>query len=377
MSDLREQLLAAMGESPEPAAIVAPEPVEAPVSAAPEPVEATAEINAPEGAQPRDDKGKFAPKDGAAPVEAAAPPTETPETAEPADNEPPKEATRVPPSLPAAVKAKWATLEPDVQQAISKLEESVQTSKAEWGKKAERLNRYEEIIAPHRDAWAVQGLDDQQALTRLVAAEQVLRTNAPQGIVYLAQTYGVDLRQLVQTTGAPAPGAQPAYPGQAAPTQALSPELQPLLEKLQTLEQQVQQQTQSASAASLATVKAQIAEFSSKPENLYFENVREDVAKILETGQADTLEDAYQKAIWASPEIRPLLLSAETARAAKAAEDARVKAEADARAKATAAQHASGSVTGAPSPGAVAPRPGSSGNLRADLQAAIQEHSAV
>lgn len=392
MSDLADTIRAAMnGEAPE----ANPEPV----ASAPEPVQAAVEVDAlsgtpvldtktpdtgksaDEGAPNRAPDGKFAPKDTAAtPADAAAAPPTTPETATPEVKGPDDQATPIPPSLSAAIKAKWSDLDPEVRKEFARIEGSVQTAKAEWDKKASRLNRYEEIIAPHRDAWAVQGLDDQQALTRLVAAEQVLRTNAPQGIVYLAQAYGVDLRQLVQPTGQPGPGAPQGYtPQQAAPASGLDPNLHPLLAEIQTLKSQVEQMSQGATQATQATVQAQIAEFAGKPENRYFENVREDVARLLETGAATTLQDAYDKAIWASPEIRPHLLQAETAKAAQAAQAQAqaAQAEAAARAKAQNAQHASGSVTGAPSPGASAPRPGSTGNLRADLEAAYQQATAA
>jgi hypothetical protein len=388
MDDLRETIRAAMTEgasapSPEPeqaaaAAQAQPEPDAKVTDPAPEAEDSKA-TGQTEGAQPRGPDGKFAPKDAAQPAEAAAA-APNPEPAAPApEKEPQAEATPIPPSLPAAVKAKWATLDPDVQKAFAKIEESVQTAKAEWGRKGERLNRLEEIIAPHRDAWAVQGLDDQQALTRLVAAEKVLRETPAQGIVYLAQAYGVDLTQLAQSTGAAAPGAQPGQPGLVAPAQSADPALSEALEQIRTLKTQVEQLKQGTEQASLATVQAQIAEFSSKPENLYFENVREDVARRLETGAATTLQDAYDQAIWASPEIRPLLLKAEQDKIAgdAAARAQAAQAEAQARAKAQAAQHASGSVTGAPGPGATAPRPGSTGDLREDILASMKEVSAT
>lgn len=384
--DLRASITAALeGRQEEPAPVVeavsAPEPVADAGSAPAGEVDAVsgAAIK-PEGLAERDEHGRFKAKDNTAepPAAAAAPATTTSEPPEPAKiTEPPQEATRIPPSLSAAIKAQWSALAPEVQKEFERIEGSTQAAKAEWDKKAQRFNRYEEIFAPHRDAWAVQGLSDLQAVERMVAAEQVLRTDPMRGIVYLAQTYGVNLPQIaMQMTGGQAPGAQVGQqPGQVAPNAADHPALQPLMEQVQTLQSQLTELTTGTAEAKAAEARSKIASFAADPANLYFNNVQDDVALLLETGKAETLEDAYQMAIWASPEIRPLLLKAEQDRvAAEAAErTARAQAEANDRARTQAAQHAAGSVTGAPSPGAVAPRPGSTGNLREDILAARSE----
>lgn len=361
---LRDTLTAAMADTAEPAAVpveVAAAPVDDAPTAPAEAATPTDTATPVPGAPARDESGRFAPKaDGE-----TAPAAPISETAAPADPEPQAtpEATRVPPSLSAAVKAQWKELPEEVRKDISKLEESVQTAKAEWGRKGERLNRLEEIIAPHKDAWAVQGLDDHQALTRLVAAEKVLRETPVQGILYLAQAYGVNLQQLVGQGG---PGVQ------AQPAPEEHPGIRALTEQVQTLQATLAQQSQSATEANLASARAQIQEFADNPANLYFENVRDDVHDRLVNGRAQTLAEAYDQAIWASPEIRPHLLkaqtgSAEAAATKKAADDAQ-------RAKAADARKASGSVTGAPTPGAGPAAAAPRANVREELLAAMQEH---
>jgi len=372
---VRDSLQAAFaGVSGDEAPEVVIEPVAAP-EAAVEPIQAEAAPNDNEadktpGARERDESGRFAPKAEAQAAEAQ------PITEHPVDEEPQTEAIRIPPSLPAAVKAQWSELKPEVQTAFVKLEDSVQTAKAEWGKKGERLNRYEEIIGPHRDKWAVSGLDEFSGIQTLLAAQAILDRNPVDGIVQIARSYGYSPQQLVQHVGQmigqPAPqGAQYAQ-AQEAPdlNAALTQHLAPVLQRFQTLEQQWAQQSQSAEAAQIASAQAEIAEFASKPENRYFENVKTEVAAFLQTGQAKTLSEAYDRAVWANPEIRAILQKQASVEAAKKASD-----EA-ARTKSTQAKAASGSVTGAPAPGAQAPRPGSSGNLRSDLLNAAQEHGA-
>lgn len=352
---LRDTLIAASKGAEEVAppvdlAPAAPEPIVA------EPVDTTNKDEPQPGARERDEQGKF--KAAGDPPPAA--PISEPAVVAEANPQPetPVEPIRVPPSLPAALKAKFAELSPEWREAFHKRDEDVNSAKAQWDAKAARLNRYDEILAPHKDAWAVQGLDDHQAVARLVAAEKVLRETPAQGILYLAQSYGVDLRQLVGQ-------------GVTAQPQAQAPVADPLLNDLQTrvqtLQEALDQQKQSASQAQQAQALATIAEFANDPAHLYFENVKDTVAILLETGQAKGLKDAYEKAIWASDEIRPLLIQAQQAEQ-QAAAQAKAKEDA-AKAKAAQAKASSGSVTGAPTPGA-APPVAPKDSLREEITAA-------
>lgn len=378
--DLREQLQATYNElsareateSPAPA----PEPVEAPATDAAVP-EAQGAADADRAAQPRDASGKFAPKteDTAAPAAAGAeeqpPAAEAPketETAQPVEKEPQTEAIPIPPSLSAAVKAQWSDLKPEVQQAFRKLEDSVQTAKAEWGRKGERLNRYDEIIGPHLDRWRFNGLDEFSGIQALIAAQNVLERNPAEGLAYIARSYGVDLRALAGQALQQRPGAE----GQQAPTAApeLQAYLQPLVQQVQTLQQRLQQADQRTEAEHLASARAEVEAFATRPENKYFENVRPLVAKLIETGVATTLQEAYDLASYRDPEVRAAI-EAERSQAA-AADAAKRAAEQQQRQKSAAATAAAGSVVGAPAPGAQAPK-GPPGSIRDTLVAAARE----
>jgi hypothetical protein len=378
--------------TPEPETGAAPDAGDAPepkaTSAPADPLAAkAAEIEPDANGRLRDPTGKFAPKtapdpntsEGAKPADAAAP-TED-QKSEPATPAPTEaqgtEPIRVPPSLPAAVKAKFATLDKDVQAAFTKLEDSVQTSKAEWGKKGERLNRFDEILGPRREQLAIRGIDEFQAIQTLFAAQDLLDRNPVNGLLELARSYGVAPAQLAQALGqSPSGGHFQGGPGQSNPgavpdlASALKPVLEPLQRQVQTLQQQIESEKQTSA-------QSMVEEFASRSENMYFENVREDVAVLIETGRAKTLQDAYDMACWMNPEIRELR-QAETVKAAsdaaaRAQAEAAKKAEAAAREKARSAATAAGSVTGAPAPGAQAPA-GPPGSVRDTLVAAMREH---
>lgn len=323
------------------------------------------------GDRQRDDSGKFiksqADHDAPAAATAAAPETPTTESepaqaAKPADP-PSEEPIRVPASLPAPLKAKFSTLPEDVRAAFVKLDEDRTAAKAQWDQKAAQFNRLEEILAPRREANQLRGLDDSQAIQVLYAAQDLLDRDPMAGLRYLAQSYGVDLRQFGQQPAGDGQGGQP----QPQPNLNLDAALQPILQKVTTLEQQLAQKD-------LQRGLNEVEAFRADPKHLYFDNVLDDITVLLESGRAKDLADAYEKATWANPEIRSLLLQqqaeADAAARVKADAEAKAKADADARAKATAAQRAGGSVTGAPG-SAVQPPAGSRGSLRQDLLAAF------
>jgi hypothetical protein len=297
-------------------------------------------------ARARDASGRFAPKAADAPL------TQSTEPVNPAGAEPQSEAIRVPASLPAPLKAAFKDLPAEWRDAILKQEESVQTAKGDWASKGQRLNRYEEVVAPHRERISLHGVDEFTWLQRLAAAETVLDRNPIEGITYLARLYGVNLTNIGQQTN----GGQ-----QAAPQPQYDPALQNLFGQVQTLQQTLQQQTQAQEQARQAEAATEIQAFRNDPKNLYFDDVAGQIGAILQAGQANTLQEAYEAAIWASPVIRPLLMKEQTAQAD------RDRQAAD-RAKAQAAARASGSVTGAPGPASAPGAAGSKGSLSADIR---------
>lgn len=267
-----------------------------------------------------------------------------------------------PPTWSATAKADWDKLPEHIQREVLKREGDIQQGKAQWDQKADRFNRLDAVLSPRRERFQMAGIDEAQAVQALLAAQDFLERSPLDGIAYLARQYGVDLRQFAQR----APGGQ--QPPQGG-VQQLPPELQRLASEVQTLKSTLAQQQQSAEQATRAGVLDQVQQFSADPANVYFENVKAEMGKLLKAEAASDLKDAYDKACWANPEIRGLLLrQQEEQRVAQAREQA--------SAKAAAARHASGSVTGSPAPGAT-PVSGSQGStIRENLEAAFREHAA-
>jgi len=337
MSDMEDDIRAAMaevsGNAPEPApvddVVVAPEAVieaETPVKE-PEP--------APEGRE-RGPDGKFIAKAQETVQDTTDQPSEA--VADPAT----KLAIRAPASWSPAAKATFDKLPPEVQQAVAKREQEIDHGLRRKSEEVKRYEPLEQIIAPRRALWAAQGMDEASAVKTLLAAQDLLERDPRQGLEFLARSYGVNIASL---------SAQPqGQPNQAQPAPDSHPEIAALKQQLQVLQNQVQ-------TAQTAPIVSQIEAFQNDPANLYFENVRDDMAVLLNNGKASDLKEAYDMACWMRPDIRPFLQPPQAP--AVPVQD-----------KAAQARKAAVIVTG--SPGQTAIRK-SNGSIEDDIRAAFEE----
>lgn len=333
-NDIADDIRAAMAvETPD-----APEPAEPVIEAVAEDVSTTIDDVPSEDGRKRGPDGKFIAKD----VESAQDTTDQPskEVADPAS----QPVTRAPSSWSPAAKAEFDKLPAPVQQAVAKREQEIDQG---LRRKAEELKRYEpleQVLAPRRDLWAAQGMDETQAIKTLLAAQDLLEKNPMQGLEYLAKAYGVNLSGQ----------AQAPQPGQPAPAQAgQAPEIEQLRAQVAQLQQSVQY-------SQTAPLVSEVEAFFSDPANLYAENVRSDMARLLETGMASTLKDAYDKACRVRDDIWPLVQPAPSNGGMNGAE------------RAMRAKNAAVSVTGTPSS---APALASSGSIEDDIRLAMQTAS--
>jgi hypothetical protein len=338
MSDMEDDIRAAMaevsGNAPEPA------PVEE-VVVAPEAVIAEAETPQEDAEKPAD--GRERGPDGKFIAKAAETVQDTPDQPSKDDTDPPEKwASRVPASWSPEAKAEFANLPKAVVKAIGKREWEINRGLSLKDNEIKRYEPLEQLIAPRRDLWAAQGMDEASAIKTLLAAQDLLERDPKQGLEFLARSYGVNIASL---------SAQPqGQPQQAQPVPDSHPEIAALKQQLQVLQSQVQ-------TAQTAPIVSQIEAFQNDPANLYFENVRDDMAVLLNNGKAADLKEAYDMACWMRPDIRPLLQTPQAP--AAPVQD-----------KAAQARRAAVSVTG--SPGQTAIRK-SNGSIEDDIRAAFEE----
>lgn len=335
MSDMEDDIRAAMaevsGNAPEPA------PVEEVVVAP----EAVIEAETPNDDGEKAADGRERGPDGKFIAKAAETVQDTPDQPSEAVADPAvKLAIRAPASWSPAAKATFDKLPPEVQQAVAKREQEIDHGLRRKSEEVKRYEPLEQLIAPRRALWAAQGMDEASAIKTLLAAQDLLEKDPRQGLEFLARSYGVNLNT-----------AQPqGQPRQAQPAPDSHPEIAALKQQLQVLQSQVQ-------TAQTAPIVSQIDAFQNDPANLYFENVRDDMAVLLHNGKASDLKEAYDMACWMRPDIRPFLQT--TQAPAAPVQD-----------KAAQARKAAVSVTGSPGQSRI---PKSNGTIEDDIRAAFEE----
>jgi hypothetical protein len=316
MSDLREALESAFAADDEKTEAVAPETTTEAVQAAPE---------APERA--RDEQGKFAARE------------------EPQVPEELKPERRAPSSWKPDAQA--AFLKADRGEQLTPEEIRILTAEAEkrendyhkgiegFKTHAQKARQFEQAIAPYQQTLQQLGVDAPTAISKLLQADHTLRYSDPvqkaQYFQNLAREYGIDLGQVQN------------IPQQDPQTQYLMQQLNELRQTQQMWQNSIQEQERSKANHELESFATS--------DKAHFEAVRNDMADLLETGKAQSLEQAYEMAIWMRPDVRQTLIEQQRIEAQKKYEEQQ---------RATRAKTASVSVKGSsPSSGGSQPSGGS------------------
>lgn len=253
------------------------------------------------------------------------------------------EETPEPKVIPAPIgwsdeaKAHFAQLPPELQQIVADRESQ---RDADHGRKSQeiadqrsRLEALDRVVTPDvRQFWQMHGMSEDQGIARLLAAQQRLNNDPARGLMELAQSYGVDLSKLTQTN------RRPVDPTVAA----LQQQVQQLTNQLQSSTQQ--QKTQQATATEQTITRwAQQAGDDGKPLHPHFAAVEQDMMGIIPAlkrsnpslTHQELLDQAYERAVYANPDIRSSLIDAQV-REAQAKREAKAKADAQ-KAKAASA----------------------------------------
>jgi hypothetical protein len=247
-----------------------------------------------------------------------------------------QQVSRPPGGFSPATKAIWDTLPESVKADIAKREAEVSTGFKSY-----------EGLAPFAKLAESNGTTIQRALHEYNALENTFSQDPIKGVEAICQRLGVNPRALVNAMGhryglaapqsqqAPGNGQQQHNPGQAP-----QPPVDPAAIARQVYEQ-VQQETSSRE------LTASVGAFSANPANKYFENVRESMAALLSTEQANSLKEAYDAACWLNPQVRAILLAEQatkpTQKSAGAVSQARAAAKAVSGAPASGSKPVAGS----------------------------------
>jgi hypothetical protein len=225
-----------------------------------------------------------------------------------------KPAVEAPVSWSAEMKAKLASLPPehaDVIKYATQRDKEQGDAIARAGQQIKAFEPIGKVIEQFSHVFQKNGLQPHDGIARMMAVNEMLEANPKAAIAEIAKAYGVNLQGETEQN--------------ASPENARVAELEAKLAKVEShLTAQQRQQMQADNDA----LAREIADFAKgKP---HFESVRKVMAGLMQSGAAETMQDAYEKAIYADPTIRQSL----QVDAQKAAEDKRKADEAERVAKA-------------------------------------------
>ena len=174
---------------------------------------------------------------------------------------------------------------------------------AEREKALAGMEAVDAALAPWRETLAAQGLTDADAVTRLMEAQAALENDPGAALATIGEAYGL-----------------------AAPTEAGAPPPARGDALMDTLERYAAEQHELRLIAAMEAEleqRARAVDAAGAPRFPHFETVRPTLAALVRGGAAGTFEDAYERAVWADPQLRQKALEAHDAEAAARRESAR------------------------------------------------------
>lgn len=248
----------------------------------------------------------------------------------------------------------------------------------------------EKLLAPRRDQWRMAGLTDAAALEQLLSGFEFSMKDPVGFINWIANARKVDLSKIAPAAplqAAPTTGGAPASDaGPPAIPDALARYIVSLEQRLGQIEGATNQFSNHMTAqqrAELMSAERQIMnelqafetakDAAGNPKYPFFHDVRNEMGRLVGSGLANSLDEAYDKAAHSLPAVRQKILESQQL-AWQRQQEQRLKDDA-AKAKAAATSLGSGAPATTPraaDSNAGAPRPGS---VRDDLMKAFAQHT--
>jgi len=180
----------------------------------------------------------------------------------------------------------WAKADPKIQEYAWQREEQMKRGVEPLLSKAQFADAMNQALEPYLPTIQGLGLKPEQAVAALAKADYTLRNSPPaqkmQYLTQLAASYGINLDQVMQG------GQQTAQP-------SIDPMVYQLQNELNTVRGEVMGWKQQQEMAENQTLLNEINSFSMTAE--HFEEARPTMIQLLQSGVAETLDDAYEKAI--------------------------------------------------------------------------------
>lgn len=258
----------------------------------------------------------------------------------PPQPEPKKYST--PKSWDAKVRDKWDTLPPEVQEFLTAREDEVHKGFTKLDEERNFGKAMRDAVNPYLATIRAEGGTAEGAVSDLLNTAYRLRNDSPLNkammVQQIIQQYGVDMN-LIQ------------------PGQRIDPVLAQTQNELHQIKMQMQQQQQLQTQEVNGKIQSEIQAFAADPANIYFDQVSADMAALLSSERAANLQEAYDMAIWAKPDIRSTLMQKQA-----------LEAEEQRKRELAAKRNAAVSVTGSPVPNVQNSTPPQNKSLRDELR---------
>ncbi len=199
----------------------------------------------------------------------------------------------------------WHKADPKLREYAWQREEQMKRGVEPLLSKAQFADAMNEALEPYMATIRGLGMTPDKAVAALAQADHTLRTSAPeqkmQYFLQLAQSYGINLGQM-----APQQGQQGAA--------QYDPMVYQLQNELNAMRGEVMGWKQQQEMQQNQQLLTEINDFSLKAE--HFEDARPTMIQLLQSGVAETLDDAYEKAIRLDSELFERVQSASQAQVA-------------------------------------------------------------
>lgn len=215
------------------------------------------------------------------------------ETAAPVETDPaaPVVVAKPPPQSWAKDKHElWGKLPPEAQDYYAQREQQMLDGLQQYKEHSGFGKQLKDVFTPYQALLQAQGVDEVKATQYMLNAHYRLSNGTPQEraayMGQLAKSYGIDLASL-------------ATQGEAQP---VDPVVKQLQEQVGSLTSTLTQRQQAEAQQLRSKVQSEVDAFASDPKNIYFDEIADDIAVFVQAG--DTLEKAYEKAVYANPVTR-------------------------------------------------------------------------
>lgn len=250
----------------------------------------------------RDQQGKFAEPDKAVKKEGITP---APKAGQPREKMDPME--RAPQAWKPEAREFWKDIPEAARREIIRTEQSIQQTLRDTVEDRRLAQAVKETIRPFEHFIKAEGSNPVQAIDNLMTTAARLRTGNVQEVAGLVSQivnqygtgrFGNDFIRALDSTLAG-----------AAPQQHVDPYVAQMEQRVRQMEQVFQQQNYQQAQRVENGAQSEVVQFMEKAE--FGADLREDMADLIELaaqrGQNMSLQEAYDRACWANPEIRGIL----------------------------------------------------------------------